>query len=486
MKKRILKGLALLILVHLCLTPIQTHAAPAQGLLICFPFDGDIVMDNVLPGIPIDVGGNKYVFSAGYLYIDGCNDYRFFDDDGNYVSMVFQGFLFDMTLFTAPTASSSLFYDISAPSIGESATLMYINYDSEVAFADVSITGFSQEGDFYALDVEFGEGISGFAPGMIINSYGQMIAIVGEDMMTYALLEPRSAIGSESPGDEGSDQPSDEQPANPTDEGTDRPSRSEPPQEDPGNDDSNADDDSGNDDDGGNDGSNTDDNSGHGDGSGNDDSNTDDDSGHDDDSRYDGDGVNDDEDDNKGMYFIICAAAIFVIVCVVIIVLTSKNRKPADPNPAVQEIPVSPPQVNTDSNPPFEQRTMPVWEYSPAENPPVSPNEGSKGIELYLFGMSGPLSGLEYRITEKMITIGRAVESNICYPADTKGVSRRHCQIFWRNGVLMIMDLGSTSGTFLRKKGQLQPNTPTIIKEGDVIYLGSKQNALTIQVKGKK
>ena len=42
------------------------------------------------------------------------------------------------------------------------------------------------------------------------------------------------------------------------------------------------------------------------------------------------------------------------------------------------------------------------------------------------------------------------------------------------------MDLGSTSGTYLRGKGQLAPRTPVPLTEGSVIYLGSKAVAVQL------
>ena len=94
------------------------------------------------------------------------------------------------------------------------------------------------------------------------------------------------------------------------------------------------------------------------------------------------------------------------------------------------------------------------------------------------------MTGQQYAIPDsgKML-IGRSVEANIRYPADTKGVSRNHCQVYWNNGSLQVMDLGSTSGTFLRGKGQLVPNTPVALTDGSTIYLGSKSVAINVRTR---
>lgn len=159
------------------------------------------------------------------------------------------------------------------------------------------------------------------------------------------------------------------------------------------------------------------------------------------------------------------AAGAVVVIAVVALLLVKKNKKPAA---AVVDIGETLPEK------PVEPKPGP-GEWERASKP--------AGIAVYIVGMDGALRGHEYPISERGILIGRAEDANVRYPADTKGVSRRHCKVFWNNGVLMVMDLGSTSGTFLRGKGQLPPNAPVAIVEGDMIYLGSKQNAMAIRTK---
>ena len=118
---------------------------------------------------------------------------------------------------------------------------------------------------------------------------------------------------------------------------------------------------------------------------------------------------------------------------------------------------------------------------SNAARPPRLPKQ--EGVRLTLDLVSGPMAGQSYPISEIPLLVGRANEANIRYPADTKGVSRNHCRVFWKNGVLYIMDLGSTSGTFLRGKGKLQPSAPVPLKAQDTIYLGSKQVALQLKAR---
>ena len=105
------------------------------------------------------------------------------------------------------------------------------------------------------------------------------------------------------------------------------------------------------------------------------------------------------------------------------------------------------------------------------------------GTGLFAVGVAGALQGREFPISDRGILIGRGENMDVRYPPNTKGVSRQHCKVFWKDGVLMLMDMGSTSGTLLRGKGQLPADVPVVVVEGDIFYLGSKENAMTIRLK---
>lgn len=124
-----------------------------------------------------------------------------------------------------------------------------------------------------------------------------------------------------------------------------------------------------------------------------------------------------------------------------------------------------------------------LW-YQPEPTEPVSsfsPPPAPRPVRLYLEIVDGPMTGQRYSVPDNgKLLLGRSMEANIRYPVDTRGVSRNHCQVFWNNGSLQVMDLGSSSGTYLRGKGQLAPNTPVPLTEGSIIYLGSKAVAVRL------
>lgn len=106
--------------------------------------------------------------------------------------------------------------------------------------------------------------------------------------------------------------------------------------------------------------------------------------------------------------------------------------------------------------------------------------QSSTGI--YLRGLSGNLSGKIFPIGSEGLLIGRSCDASVRFPGDTKGVSREHCRIYWNNGLLMLQDVGSSYGTFVKGKGQLQAGIPVAIKCGDIFYIGSREQSFVLEM----
>ena len=98
--------------------------------------------------------------------------------------------------------------------------------------------------------------------------------------------------------------------------------------------------------------------------------------------------------------------------------------------------------------------------------------------------LEGVMKGGIYPIGNYEITFGRDASCTVCFPADTKGVSRMHCKLLWQNGTLMLMDCGSSYGTYAAQ-GRLQPNVPVAITEGENFYLAEEKNCFRIQMIGR-
>lgn len=181
-----------------------------------------------------------------------------------------------------------------------------------------------------------------------------------------------------------------------------------------------------------------------------------------------------DEEDTKILIWGVLGVAAVAVIAIVAI-QKSKQKKTYNPPAPSFESPSSPVILNDDNN-----RETDLWVPTPESyaGAPIS-NQGA-GTSLYLYMEEGALKGKRYRITDKMLTLGRDYTCDIHFPAETKGVSRRHCQLCLKNGSVVIVDLGSSSGTFVRGEGRLSPNIPRELREGDSIYLGSKQQILKI------
>jgi pSer/pThr/pTyr-binding forkhead associated (FHA) protein len=88
---------------------------------------------------------------------------------------------------------------------------------------------------------------------------------------------------------------------------------------------------------------------------------------------------------------------------------------------------------------------------------------------MKLLIQNGPGAGQIIQATRSRIAIGRSGESDIALLGDMRA-SRRHCEILRRGGNWIIVDTGSTNGTFVND----EPIThPTVLHHGDVVRAGA-------------
>jgi len=76
--------------------------------------------------------------------------------------------------------------------------------------------------------------------------------------------------------------------------------------------------------------------------------------------------------------------------------------------------------------------------------------------------------------------VGRDFGNTIVFPADTKGISRNHCRIERRGAQIVVMDMGSSYGTFVGGR-KLAPNVPVAVGLNAEIWLGSERTKLLIR-----
>lgn len=98
-----------------------------------------------------------------------------------------------------------------------------------------------------------------------------------------------------------------------------------------------------------------------------------------------------------------------------------------------------------------------------------------------IIGTAGLHTGKVFPLTN-VVTIGRNSETcNITFPVNTQGISGMHCQIMRQGNDYVIVDKGSSYGTFLGNGQKLQPEVPVKIESGDFFYLGSRDQLFQIK-----
>lgn len=113
--------------------------------------------------------------------------------------------------------------------------------------------------------------------------------------------------------------------------------------------------------------------------------------------------------------------------------------------------------------------------------PVRAPSGSNKKVIYRLCALGGCMDGRVYPVDMMDITFGRDVSASIRFPADAKGVSRIHCKLYWQGGKLMLMDMGSSYGTFVSNRGKLQPQSPVELRPGDKFCIGDKKNTFIIK-----
>ena len=88
--------------------------------------------------------------------------------------------------------------------------------------------------------------------------------------------------------------------------------------------------------------------------------------------------------------------------------------------------------------------------------------------------------GKYYSLSYPVTVIGRDMSCQVRLPAETKGISHRHCQLSFQGDDLILTDLGSTYGTFVHEK-QVPTGTKVKLHTGSYFCLGGpSSNQFTV------
>ena len=96
-------------------------------------------------------------------------------------------------------------------------------------------------------------------------------------------------------------------------------------------------------------------------------------------------------------------------------------------------------------------------------------------------GISGIFANQSFPMDRGTLVFGRSTSScNVVFPDNARGISRNHCKIEKSGEGWIIVDLGSSYGTFVNGI-KVQQNVPMYLNNGDTFYLGDKSNMFCIR-----
>lgn len=96
--------------------------------------------------------------------------------------------------------------------------------------------------------------------------------------------------------------------------------------------------------------------------------------------------------------------------------------------------------------------------------------------------ISGPMAGQRFSMPDnKGITIGRAPSNSIPITG-LPSVSGQHCAVILRGSMIMVMDMGSTNGTYVGNQ-RLTPQKEVVVPDGATVYLGNQNCAFRVSVR---
>ena len=98
-----------------------------------------------------------------------------------------------------------------------------------------------------------------------------------------------------------------------------------------------------------------------------------------------------------------------------------------------------------------------------------------------VIGMQGMFANNSFTITGNLIMGRSSARCHLVYPQNTPGVSNVHCELRVMNGVLFLIDRGSSYGTFVGNRMRLNPNQPYQLHDGEVFYLAAPQNSFIVR-----
>ena len=116
---------------------------------------------------------------------------------------------------------------------------------------------------------------------------------------------------------------------------------------------------------------------------------------------------------------------------------------------------------------------------SPAPAPVHTPAP-SPSASFVVVGVKGTFAGKRFPVGREM-RVGRNPGNDITYSSDVPGISGNHCTLSPRDNGVVLIDVGSTNGSYLPNGTRLNPNQKYLFKAGDMFCLGSKDQVFRVE-----
>jgi len=141
---------------------------------------------------------------------------------------------------------------------------------------------------------------------------------------------------------------------------------------------------------------------------------------------------------------------------------------------------------NITKNTTFDSKVTPNLNHSPEQFQEInSMNIVGVSSQPILRGIAGQHSGKSYSFDGAKLILGRdAGICNVVFAADAPGISRIHCEVNFdaAQNSFILLDRGSSYGTFLASKLKLTNGQPYILASGESFYLASEANMFEVNL----
>jgi hypothetical protein len=116
-----------------------------------------------------------------------------------------------------------------------------------------------------------------------------------------------------------------------------------------------------------------------------------------------------------------------------------------------------------------------------SQAPALRNNNAALAVASALRGGSGTYKDCLFPLSGGVLIFGRdGKRANIVFPSSTPGISSVHCEVRNEGGKIVLVDRGSSYGTFLSNGAKLLPNQPYVLNVGDKFYLANRDNQFEI------